>query len=332
MVRRFILVLLLMAVSPAAWAENPYGVALWPAPGQDLSLMAARAGALDVAWFRPPPLYVDRWRPDARCPDCKALAKSGLSVALVVRNTGRDAMPRRPSAPPEDVEAYSRVVGAMLDQWHPALLVVEEEENRLYRFAGTAVDYRKELETACQAAHQRNTPCANGGLSYEAVTAATWLQLLKDGKPDIACDYAKRAFYERLGTVCAYRRAEDVPPDLREKLLQGADTLLPIYKAATFLTYVNFRWNGRDAAALAQTIDAIGRVTNKPVVSTDLSLRRGDSDPGHVRPLMRAALAGGMKVAIWTSADSEDSTALFDEQGRLRPAGQEFAHQMSGRK
>jgi hypothetical protein len=332
MVRRLILVLLLMAVSPAAWAENPFGVALWPAPGQDLSLMTARAGALEVAWFRPPTLYVDRWRPESNCSGCKALAKSGLSVALVVRNTGRDATPRRPSAPPEDAGAYAKTVGAMLDQWHPALLVVEEEENRLYRFAGTAVDYRKELETACETAHQRKIACTNGGLSYEAVTAATWLQLLKDGKPDIACDYAKRAFYERLGSVCAYRRAEDVPPDLREQLLQNADGLLPIYKASPFLDSVNFRWNGGDAAALAQTIEAIGRVTGKPVICTDMSLRRGDSDARHVRPVMRAAMAGGIKVAIWTSADTEDSTALFDDQGRLRPAGQEFAHQMSGLK
>jgi hypothetical protein len=293
--------------------------------------MAARAGALDIVWFRPPPLYVDRWRPDLNCPACRALAKSGLSVALVVRNTGRDATPRRPSAPPEDIDAYGRSVGAMLDQWRPGLLVVEEEENRLYRYAGTAVDYRKELETACTVSHQRAIPCTNGGLSYEAVTAATWLQLLKDGKPDIACDYARRAFYERLGTVCSYRRAEDVPPDLREKLLQNGDLLLPIYKTAP-LDSVNFRWTGGDAVALAQTIEAIGRVTGKPVVSTDFGVRRSDSDPRHVRPLMRAAMAGGMKVVIWTSADSEDSTALFDEQGRLNPAGQEFAHQMSGRK
>jgi hypothetical protein len=39
-----------------------------------------------------------------------------------------------------------------------------------------------------------------------------------------------------------------------------------------------------------------------------------------------------VKVAIWTSADGEDSTPLFDPQGRLNSAGQEFAHQMSGRK
>ena len=331
MVRGLVLLLLSLAASPAARAENPFGVALYPAPGQDFSLMAARAGALDVAWFRPPTLYVDRWRPDPNCAACRALAKSGLSLALTVRNTGRDAPPRRPSAPPEDTDAYGRAVGSMLDQWHPALLVVEEEENRLYRFAGTPVDYRKELETACKASHQRSVACANGGLSYEAVTAATWLQLLRDGKPDIACDYARRSFYDRLGTVCSYRRAEDVPPDVREKLLQNADALLPIYRTSS-LDAVNFRWNGADAVALAQTIDAIGRLTGKPVISTDLSLRRQDSDPRHVRPLMRAAMAGGMKVAIWTSVDAEDSTALIDEQGRLLPAGQEFAHQMSGRK
>ena len=214
----------------------------------------------------------------------------------------------------------------------PALLVVEEEENRLYRFAGTPLDYRQELETACKAAHQRKIACANGGLSYEAVTGATWYQLLKDGKADLACDYAKRALYDRLGTVCSFHRAEEVPPDLRERLLQGADQLLPIYKAAAFLTYVNFRWNGRDAAALAQTIEAIGRLAGKPVITTDLSLRRADNDPGHVRPA-----DAGRHGRQYESGDLDlgryrDSTALFDDQGRLRPAGQEFAHQMSGRK
>lgn len=328
--RLFFAILLIFAAS-AARAENPFGVTLWPGPGQDMTMMAARAGGLEVAFFAPPPVYVDRFKPEANCGACKAPSRSGMAIVLTVRNTGRDAAPRRPSAPPEDFDAYGRSVAAILDQWHPAMMVVEEEENRLYRFAGTPVDYRKELETACKVAHSRRSLCTNGGLSYESVTAATWLALLKAGKADQACDFSKRALYERGAGLCSYRRAQDVPPDLRERLLQNADALLPIYKDAP-IDAVNFRWNGKDATALAQTIEAIGKLTGKPVVSSEVSLRRADSDPIHVRPLMRAAMAGGMKIAIWNSFDGEDSTALFDEAGRLTPAGQEFAHQMSGRK
>ena len=331
MARRLLFVLFLLTAGLAAQADNPFGVALWPAPGQDMAMMAARAGALEVAFYAPPPLYVDRFRPDPNCPACKALSRSGLSVVLTVRNTGRDSAPRRPSAPPEDFDAYGRTVAAMLDQWRPVLLVVEEEENRLYRFAGTPIDYRKELETACKVAHDRGVRCANGGLSFESVTAVAWLALLRGGKADQACDFSRRALYERADGLCAYRRAQDVPPDLRERLLQGADQLLPIYRDAP-IDAVNFRWNGGDAAALAQTIEALGKATGKPVITSEMSLRRADSDPSHVRPLMRAAMAGGLAVAIWDSRDGEDSTALFDEEGRLRPAGQEFAHQMSGRK
>jgi len=331
MIRRLLLLLLLAAASPAALADNPFGVMLWPAPGQDFSMMAARAGALGVAWFRPPTLYADRWRADANCASCRELARSGLSLVLTVRNSGHDASPHRPSSPPDDLGVYGRTVAAMLDQWHPAMLVVEEEENRLYRFAGTAQDYHEELETACKVAHQHGAQCANGGLSYEAATGLTWLQLLRDGKPDLACDYARRAFYDRLGSVCSFHRADEVPPDLRERLLANGDGLVPYYRMAP-IDAVNFHWNGGDAAALSQTIDALGRITGKPVMSNEISLRRSDADPSHVRPLLRAAMAGGMKVAVWYSYDGEDSISLFDDAGRLRVAGQEFAHQMSGRK
>lgn len=329
--KRFLILLLLVASPLAARADNPFGVMLWPAPGQDFTLMAARAGALGVAWFRPPVLYADRWHADTPCPACKALAKSGLSLVLTLRNTGHDGQPHRPSSPPEDMGIYGQTVAGIIEQWHPAMLVVEDEENRLYRFAGTAQDYHLELEAACKVAHSHGVQCTNGGLSYEAATGLTWYQLLKDGKPDIACDYAKRALYERSAGLCAYRSADKVPTDLRERLAANGDGLIPYYRASP-IDAVNFHWNGGDAIAFSQTAVELVRLTGKPAMSNEMSLRKSDADPSHVRPLMRAAIATGMKVAVWYSYDGEDSISLFDEQGRLRPAGQEFAHQMSGLK
>lgn len=331
MIKRILLLLLMVASPVAAKADNPFGVMLWPAPGQDFTLMAARAGALGVAWFRPPLLEAGRWRDGAPCPACKALGKSGLSLVLTVRNGGHDGAQRRPSSPPDDIGAYGRTLGGMIEQWRPAMLVVEDEENRPARFAGSAEDYRRELEAACKVAHAHGAQCANGGLSYDAATGLTWYELLKEGKADLACDYARRALYERGGGLCAYRSAEKVPADLRERLLANGEGLIPHYRASP-IDAVNFHWNGGDAVAFSQTAVELARLTGKPAMSNEMSLRRSDADPSHVRPLMRAAIASGMKIAIWYSYDGEDSLSLFDQQGRLNAAGLEFAHQMSGLK
>jgi hypothetical protein len=122
-----------------------------------------------------------------------------------------------------------------------------------------------------------------------------------------------------------------VPDSLLHELLQNADLLLPVYRASP-IDAVNIHWYGGDANALAQTIGVIERLVGKPVMSNEIGQRRTDADPAHVRPLLRAAFAGRMKLAIWYSVDSEDSVSLFEPDGRLRPAGEEFAHQMSGRK
>lgn len=334
MIRRFALCLALALAASAAQADNPFGLMLWPAPGQDLSLTAARASALGVAWYRPPTLYVDRWREGAPCGACRALGKSGLALVLTVRNGGHDGPPRKPSTPPADPALYERILADILDQWKPALLVVEDEENRPARYDDEGKDpplaYQRQLTAACRLAHARQIQCSNGGLSFEATAALTWLTFLREGKPDIACDYARRALPTH-SALCFYRSEEAVPAELRARLLQNADKLLPVYRASP-IDAVNIHWYGGDATALAQTIDVMARLAGKPVMSNEIGLKRRDFDPSRVRPLMRAAMAGHLAPAVWFSIDGEDSLSLFDEHGGLRPAGEEFAHQMSGRK
>lgn len=335
-----LLILLLLALPTLAHADNPFGLMLRPAPGQDLALTAARAAALGVAWYRPPTLFIDRWRADTPCEPCRALRRSGLAVALTIRNGGRDSLPRLPSTPPADLAAYGKSVAAILDQWQPAMLVIEDEENRPLRYADSrvagqwdnggdpAAGYLREVTTACALAHARQILCSNGGLSFEASIGLTWLTLLREGKPELACDYAKRINQPDL---CRFGKADALPEETRKALLQNADLLLPVYRQAP-IDAVNIHWYGADAIALALTIDVLGRLTGKPVMSNEIGQRRTNPSPLLVRPLLRAAMAGRLRLAIWYSVDGNDSLSLFEEDGRLRPAGEEFAHQMSGRK
>lgn len=334
--------LLLLAGVPAAHADNPFGITLWPGPGQDLSLLAARASGLGVSWVRPPAVFVDHWQPGQPCRPCEALARTGLHVALTVRHGGEDFALRRPSSPPSDLTAYANALATILDAWKPAVLVVENEENdpSFYTAGGsggeTAAAYGRELAAACAMAHQRGIACANGGLSGASAAALTWLDLLDRGRPDMACSFARRAFYgdgahPQAARLCTYHTPEEVPQALKADLLRGADLFLAVYRSAP-IDAVNLHWYGRDAGALALVADTLARLAGKPVMSNELGLARADANPANVRPLLRAAFAAGIRPAIWFSVDTPYTASLFNPDGTLRPTGSEFARQMSGRK
>jgi len=331
------LLCLLTAVSAPAWADNPFGVMLWP-NGEDPSVFLARARGLGVAWLRPPAVFVDRWQAGATgaagapCPVCAMYARSDLKLALTVRNGGRDTGTRQPSLPPTDLAAYRTALASVLDAWKPAMLVIENEENTPGLYADPSADfagYARELAAACAVSHQRGIPCANGGMTEETAAALTWMDFIDNQQPDLACDFAKRTFTAEISTaLCASPDHKSLPAPLKASLIAPAMALLNIYRAAP-IDAVNFHWFGADARAFAEVIMALGHITGKPAMSNEIG-QRSAADPNDVRPLLRAAIAAHIKVAIWYSIDTSNTRSLFEPDGRLRPAGWEFQRQMSG--
>lgn len=320
--------LILSALAGAARAENIYGVMLWPRPGEETPLLLARARGLGVAWYRPPTVYVDRWQGPASCAACAEFARSGLRLALSVREAGEGG--REPSYPPADIAAYKTALGSILEAWKPDLVAIESEEDspRSYSASGDAAgNYAKELAAACEVAHARHVQCTNGGLSWQAAAALAWEGFLQAGHADEACDFAERALPGRA--LCAFRAVADVPAELKASLLADADKFLAVYKAGP-IDAVNFHWYGIDARAFAQVADYLARATGKPVLSNEIGQRRNAVVPDAVRPLLRAALATGMRLAIWYSIDTADTASLFEPDGRLRLSGWEFQRQLSG--
>lgn len=137
--------------------ENPFGLML-PSQLVRSSQGMAIAKELGVVYFRPAAIFLDEW--NGSCPECDIGRDAGLQLVLTVRNNGR----RQASSPPDDLAAYRRVLGQVLDAYRPAVLVVENEENSALFYTGTPEDYAAELEAACQVAHARGVPCTNGGL------------------------------------------------------------------------------------------------------------------------------------------------------------------------
>jgi len=312
-----------------AVADNPYGVMLFPNPGEDVGLALARARGLGVTWFRPPTIDLEAWKIGTRCGQCAAYLRSGLKLAIAVRNTG-EASDRQPSRPPADVAAFRKSFAAVLAAWHPSLVAVESEENSPTAFDGVAKPvqaYAAELAAACAVAHEAKVACTNGGLTGDAAAGLAWLGFLAAGKPDRACDFAKRALPgEKL---CAFRAREEVPAALRDRMIGIAEPLVQLYREAD-IDAVNFHWFGADSRAFAETAEFLAGATGKPAITNEFGQRRGAADPDAVRPLLRAALAEGVRVAIWYSVDTVATVSLFGPDGRLRPSGWEFQRQLSG--
>lgn len=327
------LAILLFAIvageSRPARADNPFGVMLWPGQGE-FSLTLARARGLGVAWFRPPALSADRWAPES-CSGCDLYAGSGFKIALTVRASSGEGG-RGVSAPPANLALYAKTLRQIVAAWRPAFLVVEEEEDNPSRFRDpdpAFSGYRGQLAQACAAAHAEGAACTNGGLSYEGATALTWIDFLERGEPEAACAFAGRVFPGE--GWCAYRDAAEAKRAMGARI-DGLKLLVALYRASP-VDAVNFHWYGRDARALHDATAYLSRATGKPLVSNEMGLRPGRSDdPAIIRPILRAAFAADLKMAIWYSIDGGGSVSLFDDSGRLRPAGWEFQRQMSGRK
>ena len=327
----WILVAFPAAAEPSrSFGDNPFGVMLWPTANENVELLLAQARGLGVAWYRPPTVYADRWPASSSCSMCSLYARSGLRLALTVRNTDRG--PRHLSIPPTDFSSYRATIASILDTWKPALLVVESQENNPESFSDTSPgfsSYGWELDSACAEAHRRGILCTNGGLSDQTAAAATWLDLLSLGQAEHACDFAHRALPD-AETLCSYRTVNAVPSDLKAKLLNRIDVLLELYRRIG-IDAVNIHYINRDPRVLSETAAYIATTTGKPVLSNQMGLPR-DTDTKMVRPLLRAAFAIPLKVAIWFSLDTLETQSLFEKDGRLRESGWEFQRQLSGRK
>jgi len=302
---------------------------MFPNPGEDFDLVLARARGLGVSWFRPPTVALRHWMIGAPCPACAVYGRSGLKLAVTVRNTS-DPFSQEPSPPPEDLTKFRASLTSLLVTMRPALVAIENEENSARFFAGGndwAHAYATELKAGCDVAHEHHVSCTNGGLTGEAAAALTWLGYLEHDQADRACDFAKRAM--PLESLCAYHSAGQVSAALKDRLLGPAAALLNLYRSLP-IDEINFHWFGPDSRAFAETAEYLAQVTGRPAITNEFGQRRNAADPKDVRPLLRAVIAENIPLAVWYSVDTTETESLFGKDGRLRPTGWEFQRQLAG--
>jgi hypothetical protein len=301
---------------------NPFGVMLG-GHGMGTRQRIALATDLGAVYFRPWDVTVEDW--DGHCGDCAVAQDAGLKVLLTIRNNGEGGPPPTPTTPARDLDAYRRTVADILDTVRPEMLVVENEENSILYWGGTMEQYGAELTAACDVAHGRGIPCANGGMVSGEVALLTWADYVERGERGAACSFAQRTFEPaEARTACSYASLDQLPARTRQSLDKGR-ALIQIYRTAGergLMDYTNFHWYIADTQALEESVAYLRRATGLPVISNEFG-QEGD-DPATVQALMGTMLDLGITHAVWYSVTGHKVESLHNDDGTLKRTGIAF--------
>lgn len=226
-----------------------------------------------------------------------------------------------------------------LNTYHPTIVAVENEEINENDFAGSALDYTKELDAATQTLHTHGIKVTNGGLTEEVLCILVWKDYTSRGLTAEAADFAHRTMppniYNDLPALTNY-------PRLQNRVL-FADTLINAYKTLSF-DYVNFhwyepvieRWNDEPASA-ADTVNintkAISEVaaylktaTGKQAITNEIGQLY--NSPSIVKSVMAEVKKAAIPFVIWYSGDGSKSgdraVALNNADGTIRSSGKTY--------
>lgn len=311
--------LVLVVVAAQRWPEpgprtappGPFGVML-DAKELDIDARVDLAEHLEARYFRSTAVLLPVW--DGGCPECEAVHRAGLQWVLTLRNSRSVTTAARPL---DDVDAFKRTVGRVLDRYEPSLVVVENEENTAKFFDGTADDYLEELTAACQVAHQRHLPCTNGGLLSGTVAWVVYFHYIDSGDVAAAASFADRALTAPARTLLKTSAGEAEARAAAERALQ----LLEGYGPAG-ADYLNIHWYIADGPALDEAVAYLRAVSGLRVISNEMGQR--DIDPDVTTALLRTAQRLDLPIVVWFSVDARLARSLVEPGGALRVTGEAF--------
>ncbi|MEQ8171760.1 MAG: glycosyl hydrolase [Candidatus Eremiobacterota bacterium] len=305
--------LILLNFSGKAEEKNPFGITL---KAQSLSEKNLKKVIEDLhtGWYRPAPVFLNRWNGRDPDPEIETVKDMGLSIALTVRNNGGIY---ESTTPPSNREDFKRILAEVLHIIKPSILVVENEENNRMFYKGTVGEYGGELKASVEVAHSKNIPCTNGGLTCKTVTLLVYQHYIDEGKTDKARAFARRSFNERL-----LWQAENKPDELMPEIKKGRE-FLKIYREAN-IDYVNFHWYVSDPVALEETVTYMKKETGLPVIINEIGLLKEEEKPEKIKVILKKITDMKVPLAIWYSVDGPHSNSLFGNDGKLRETGKTF--------
>jgi hypothetical protein len=269
-----------------------------------------------VAYYRPAPIFLDKFATTGEAPDCDFGIAAGLKLVLVVRANGSDY---KFSDTPKDMDDYKKSLAAVLDKYKDsiALLVIENEpDNSFVGWNGDVKEYLDLLKAAAEVAAQYNIKVADGGLSSKTVLMTVADSYVKANAPDKAVALLHRAtgadITDQSMRAMLAKRAREIA--FAKEMLAGCK--------ATGAAFCNFHWYERDAAALSEVVAFLNKASGLPVVTDEIG--QATDDGKETNEKLNALVKLRLPYTVWYSADGVQAHSLVDTDGKLRDTGQSF--------
>ncbi len=243
---------------------------------------------------------------------------------------------------PTDLASYRSKLNSLLDKYHPALLVVENEETNDEYHSGPPQDYINELKMAINVAHAHGIKVTNGALTTKSLVLLVYQDYINRGMTAQANDFANRAIGGNI--------VSDLPDLSRHAPLKKKEEMgqefVNAYKSLD-LDYVNFHWyepvmervagarkftqpsnpDNVDLRALEEVVEYLKRTTGKPVITNEIG--ELNPSPTIVTTMLQKLYDMKLPIVVWYSGDHTEvgkSVSLHDvATGDLKPNGLAFA-------
>ena len=177
----------------------------------------------------------------------------------------------------------------LLSAVKPVVAVIENEESNPYFYAGSALDYIKQLNVAINVMHANGIKVTNGGITSNGLNYLVYQDFIRQGKSDSAEQF---------------RRLANVQPNNYNTQRRGVfvDSLLDAYMLLD-LDYVNFHWKATspDTESLREVVNYLKKRCNKPIITNELG--QYDRDPDTLLAHVQLCADMGMPYIIWYSPD-----------------------------
>ena len=190
MKKYFLLTLGIMALLSYAKAQtnNPFGILPNHTP-TEAQIKAAKG--LGVQYMR---THVILSTYNGTIDGYDDMVAAGFKVILNVNFGEVQNMGVKTAVPfPTDMNSYRAKLSSLLDKYHPALLVVENEETNDRYHSGPASDYINELKMAISVAHAHGIKVTNGGITSKSLVLMIYQDYMDRGMTTQANDFAQRA-------------------------------------------------------------------------------------------------------------------------------------------
>ena len=220
-----------------------------------------------------------------------------FKVLLNLEYTKKTTSPR---PYPTDMTKYTRLLGNVLEVYHPTMAVIENEESNQGYYSGPIKDYITELTNAITVCKQHKVKVSDGGLNAQMVCVMVQQNYVAEGRQKKADNFGQKALTDKnLKLAQGNGSADEIAK------LQVTQKLIAAFKTLD-LDFVNIHWPEpikpdddstiSAPGVLSDVADYLRSATGKKVITNEF--KQLNTNPSLITSMVDAFNTASFKYAI----------------------------------